>query len=87
MAGDPVSLRAKRSEREPLLQGPSADPEDISHLAVQRIEEVAMRGLDLPLEAGLKLEREGFRELMQTEDAIEGALAFAQKRLARWSGK
>ena len=46
-----------------------------------------MRGLDLPLEAGLKLEREGFRELMQTEDAIEGALAFAQKRLARWSGK
>ncbi len=56
-------------------------------LAVRRIKEVALRGLDLPLEQGLKLEREGFRELMQTEDAIEGALAFAEKRAPRWSGK
>jgi enoyl-CoA hydratase/carnithine racemase len=56
-------------------------------LAVQRIKEVALRGLDLPLEQGLQLEREGFHELMQTEDAVEGALAFAQKRPPRWSGK
>ncbi len=56
-------------------------------LAVQRIKEVALRGLDLPLEQGLRLERDGFRELMQTEDAIEGALAFAEKRQPHWSGK
>ena len=56
-------------------------------LAVQRIKEVALRGLDLPLESGLQLENEGFRRLMQTEDAIEGALAFAEKRPPRWSGK
>jgi enoyl-CoA hydratase/carnithine racemase len=56
-------------------------------LAVQRIKEVALRGLDLPLEQGLQLESDGFRDLMQTEDAIEGALAFAEKRPPRWSGK
>ena len=56
-------------------------------LAVQRIKEVAYRGLDLPLQQGLRLEREGFRELMQTQDAVEGALAFAEKRPPRWSGK
>ncbi len=56
-------------------------------LAVQRIKEVALRGLDLPLEQALALENEGFRWLMQTEDAIEGALAFAEKRPPRWSGK
>jgi enoyl-CoA hydratase/carnithine racemase len=56
-------------------------------LAVQRIKEVALRGLDLPLAQGLELEREGFRDLMQTEDAIEGALAFAEKRPPRWGGK
>ena len=56
-------------------------------LAVQRIKEVALRGLDLPLEQGLQLEQQGFRDLMQTEDAVEGALAFAEKRSPRWSGK
>ncbi len=56
-------------------------------LAVQRIKEVALRGLDEPLEQGLRLERDGFRDLMQTEDAIEGALAFAEKRPPNWSGK
>ena len=56
-------------------------------VAVQRIKAVAMSGLDLPLAQGLKLEQEGFRDLMQTEDSVEGALAFAKKRPQRWSGK
>ena len=56
-------------------------------LAVQRIKQVAFRGLDLPLREGLRLEHEGFNDLMQTEDAVEGAKAFAEKRPPRWSGK
>jgi enoyl-CoA hydratase/carnithine racemase len=56
-------------------------------LAVQRIKEVALRGLDLPLAEGLKLERDGYESLTRTEDAKEGALAFAEKRSPTWKGK
>lgn len=56
-------------------------------LGVQRIKEVALAGLDLPLREGLRLEKEGFEFLMNTEDAVEGALAFAEKRPPKWKGK
>ena len=56
-------------------------------LGVQRIKEVALAGLDLPLREGLRLEKEGFNYLMQTEDSVEGALAFAEKREPNWKGK
>ena len=73
-----------------LLSKASAIADEIcksAPLAVRRIKEVALRGLDLPLEHGLELEGEGFHDLMQTQDAIEGALAFAEKRPPRWEGK
>jgi enoyl-CoA hydratase/carnithine racemase len=53
-------------------------------LAVQRIKRVALRGLDLPLAEGLQLERENYDWLQTTEDAREGAVAFAEKRPPRW---
>src|SRR6202045_2039719 len=56
-------------------------------LAVQRIKQAALRGLDLPLADGLKLERELYKWLQGTEDAREGALAFAEKRPPQWKGK
>ena len=56
-------------------------------LAVQRIKRVALEGLDRPLTDGLKLEREGYRRLVETDDAREGALAFAEKRSPNWKGK
>jgi enoyl-CoA hydratase/carnithine racemase len=56
-------------------------------LAVQRIKRVALEGLDRPLTEGLKLEREGYRWLVGTDDAHEGALAFAEKRPPNWKGK
>lgn len=56
-------------------------------LAVQRIKQAALRGLDLPLADGLKLERELFNWLMETEDAREGARAFAEKRPPQWKTK
>jgi enoyl-CoA hydratase/carnithine racemase len=56
-------------------------------LAVQRIKKVALEGLDRPLTEGLKLEREGYKWLVGTDDAREGALAFAEKRPPNWKGK
>jgi len=56
-------------------------------LGVQRIKQAALRGLDLPLADGLKLERELYKGLQDTEDAREGALAFAEKRAPQWKGK
>jgi enoyl-CoA hydratase/carnithine racemase len=56
-------------------------------LAVERIKQAALRGLDLPLADGLKLERELYEWLQKTDDAHEGALAFTEKRPPRWQGR
>jgi enoyl-CoA hydratase/carnithine racemase len=53
-------------------------------LAVQRIKQVSLRGLDLSLADGLRLEREHYDWLQTTEDAREGAQAFAEKRPPFW---
>lgn len=56
-------------------------------LAVQHIKQASLRGLDVSLEEGLKLERALYNELQTTEDAREGALAFAEKRPPNWQGQ
>jgi enoyl-CoA hydratase/carnithine racemase len=56
-------------------------------LGVERIKQSVMRGLDLPLADGLRLERELYDWLQGTEDAREGAHAFAEKRPPNWKGK
>ncbi len=56
-------------------------------LAVSRIKQAALRGLDRSLADGLALERELYQWLQGTEDAREGARAFAEKRPPRWCGK
>ncbi|HUN59717.1 MAG TPA: enoyl-CoA hydratase-related protein [Candidatus Binataceae bacterium] len=56
-------------------------------LAVSRIKQAALRGLDQPLKDGLKLERELYNWLQGTEDAREGAKAFAEKRPPNWSSR
>lgn len=56
-------------------------------LAVQKIREAVMRGIDLPLGAGLAIERDLFEYLRETADSVEGAAAFAAKRPPQWQGK
>ncbi len=56
-------------------------------LAVQKIKQAVRCGLDLPLAEGLKLEQDLYQWLQGTEDAREGARAFAEKRPPQWRGK
>ena len=56
-------------------------------LAVQRIKEVVLAGLDMDLDDGLELEQDGFQWLMETEDARVGAAAFANKQTPKWTAK
>ncbi len=65
----------------------AADIVKSAPLAVKKMKTVVMQGLDMPLAQGVKLENESFEWLMQTEDAKEGALAFAEKRAPNWKAK
>lgn len=56
-------------------------------LAVQKIREAVMRGRDMTLAEGLKVERDLFEYLRETADSVEGAAAFAAKRAPDWQGR
>ncbi len=56
-------------------------------LAVRAIKEAAYRGLEMTLEEGLALEAQKAGEVLRTEDAREGPLAFAQKRKPEYKGR
>jgi E-phenylitaconyl-CoA hydratase len=56
-------------------------------LAVRYAKESALRGVEMPIEEGLKQEGEFSRKVLGTEDAREGPLAFAQKRKAEYKGR
>lgn len=55
-------------------------------LSVIAIKEAITKGVELPIEQGLKLENELGLALSTTEDQKEGARAFAEKRPAVWKG-
>lgn len=56
-------------------------------LAIRAAKEVILRGLSMPLEEGLRLERFLQSYLFASEDAIEGPKAFAEKRKPTWKAK
>lgn len=56
-------------------------------LAVKYAKEAISRGLELPLEAGLKVESELYTLLRTTEDRLEGARAFKEKRPPQFKGR
>jgi E-phenylitaconyl-CoA hydratase len=55
-------------------------------LAVQAAKELALRSRDLDLAAGLRLEQLMLRLLQASDDAGEGAAAFAERRAPRFTG-
>lgn len=56
-------------------------------LAMTAVKRLAMTGRELPLAAGLELERQAFGVLRDTEDRLEGRRAFAEKRPAVFRGR
>lgn len=59
----------------------------LSPIAVQQLKDVALRGMDLPLEAGLSLETKALHLLFSTEDQKEGMAAFIEKRPPDFRGR
>lgn len=56
-------------------------------VAIGEIKLVAKQGLEMSLESGLGLERDGIFRLFETADAKEGLAAFAEKRKPTWKGE
>jgi enoyl-CoA hydratase len=55
--------------------------------AVGRIKRAVQTGWEIPLEAGLALERENQQLLFESSDAKEGLSAYMEKRPAKFTGK
>ena len=56
-------------------------------MALRYAKEAVVGGIGLPLEDGIRLENDLATLLRTTEDRLEGAKAFVEKRKPRWSGK
>ena len=56
-------------------------------LALRYAKEAVVKGLELPLADGLRLENDLATLLRTTEDRLEGARAFLEKRPPRWTGR
>ncbi len=57
-------------------------------LALQATKEVAYRGVfDMDFEAGMKLEGEFYNKMLETDDVLEGARAFQERRRPEFKGR
>src|ERR1700692_2203522 len=60
---------------------------ECSPLSVQASKEAAMNGLGLPIQEALAKHYDLQTKMFRSEDAIEGPLAFSQKRKPNWTGE
>jgi enoyl-CoA hydratase/carnithine racemase len=58
-----------------------------SLLGIQRAKEAMIRGRDMALEDGLRLELAFFEEMLQSEDYKEGLRALSEKRMPKYKGR
>jgi enoyl-CoA hydratase len=71
----------------PTAEGLARSIAENGPLAVRKIKEVVVRASGLPLEQAYQVENEASRVIMRSEDAREGARAFAEKRKPRFTGR
>jgi enoyl-CoA hydratase len=75
------------AEVEPRAVALASEIASLSPIAVQQLKDVALRGMDLPLDAGLALETKALHLLFSTEDQKEGMAAFIEKRPPNFRGR
>jgi enoyl-CoA hydratase/carnithine racemase len=99
VTGDPIT--AERAYQIGLIQGLAEDRADLfarvdaittsiennPPLAVQDIKRVVKVGSNMPLEYAVYFREKYFDVILQTEDAKEGAAAFAEKRAPVWKSR
>jgi len=60
---------------------------ELPPLAIERIKQATLKGLDSSLEAGLMLERQSYYFLNASDDKREGVAAFLEKRKPKFTGR
>ncbi len=75
------------AELMPAAQALARTIADKAPVALRYAKEAVVSGLALPLADGLRLENDLATLLRTTEDRVEGARAFVEKRKPKWSGK
>ena len=71
----------------PAAQALARTMADKAPVALHYAKEAVVSGLGLPLADGLRLENDLSTLLRTTEDRVEGARAFVEKRKPKWSGR
>lgn len=82
-----VNRVVPRSELMPAAEELANKINNNGPLAVRAIKELAYKGIDMPIEQGLRLESLMSDRIRMTEDAKEGPLAFTEKRTAVYKGR
>jgi len=75
------------SELMPAAQGLARDIAAKAPIALRYAKEALVSGLGLPLQDGIRLENDLATLLRTTEDRVEGARAFVEKRKPKWTGR
>ena len=75
------------AELMPAAQGLARQIADKAPIALRYAKESVVGGLGLPLADGIRLENDLSTLLRTTEDRVEGAKAFVEKRKPKWTGR